>query len=91
MWFEICKLSNMSKINSYDKVIMDCHERLRFINTKSNREGIYTYDAIINTIMHYYYHTKNLKLENRFINVDNNSIFINTNLIKKYKTEPIFN
>jgi SNF2 family DNA or RNA helicase len=92
MWFEICKLSNISMINSNDKVIMDCHERLRFINTKSNREGFYTYDAIINIIIHYYYHTKNIKVENRFINIDNNNcIFINTNLIKKYKNEPIFN
>ncbi len=92
MWFEICKLTNMSNINNYDKVIMDSHDRMRFINTKSSREGYYTYDPIINMIMHYFYHKKHLKLENRLINInENNSVFVNTTLIEKYKDEPIFN
>ncbi len=87
MWFEICKLSNVPIINNFNKVIMDCHERLKFINTKSNREGFYTYDAVINIIIHYYYHSKN-----KFIKFDdNNNLFVNTELISKYKDEPIFN
>ncbi len=90
MWFEICKLSCMPIITNFNKVIMDCHERLKFINTNNNREGYYTYDAIINIIVHYYYHTKNNK--DKFVNIDdNNYIYIDTKLINKYKYEPIFN
>ncbi len=90
MWFEICKLSNIPIINNFNKVVMDCHDRLRFINTKSNREGYYSYDAIINIIVHYYYHTKNNK--DRLVKFDdNNNLYINTELINKYKCEPIFN
>jgi SNF2 family DNA or RNA helicase len=90
MWFEICKLSNIPIITNFNKVVMDCHERLRFINTNSNREGHYSYDAVINIIIHYYYHTKNIK--NKLIKFeDNNNLYINTELIDKYKYEPIFN
>lgn len=92
MWFEVCTLSNLPIINNFNKVIIDCHERLKFFNTTNNTniDGYYSYDAIINIILHYYYHTK--KNIDKFINFDDtNHIYINTKLISKYKYEPIFN
>ena len=92
MWFELFKFSNISNIYKIDKVIMDCHDRLKFISHNTNIEPYYSYDGIINIILHYYFHTRNNKDENKLIKINKeDEVFINTKLINKYKYEPIFN
>lgn len=90
MWFEIYKLEIPTKINKCEKMIMDCNNKLVFISAKASNLNNYTNDAIINNILYYYFYTKNINLKNKFINIVDNSIFINTDFIDKYKTEPIF-
>ena len=90
MWFKIYELSTKMILHNNDRMIMDCHERLKFFNTKKN-DDYYSYNGIINIIVHYYFHTKNIPLENKLIDIDNNNILLNTNLINKYRNEPIFN
>lgn len=91
MWFKIYELLTRTMIHNHDRMIIDCHERLKYINTKTHNDEYNTYDAIINIIIHYYFHTKNIPLENRLIDISNNNILLNTSLINKYKSEPIFN
>ncbi len=91
MWFEICKLPRISLVKDFDKIIFDNSDKLRFI---TNNNFSYTNDPIINIIVHYYFHIskKNLKQKETFIKIDShNKVFINTNLVEKYKYEPIFN
>ncbi len=88
MWFEICKIPKIYiSIEKIEKLIFDNNDKLRCIK---NNNSFYTTDPIINIIIHYYYHT-NINKE-QLIKIDSNNIlFINTNLINKYKEEPIFN
>ncbi len=85
MWFKICKLPKIyNSVNTIDKLIFDNSEKLRCIK---NNNSFYTNDPIVNIIIHYNFHTNNT-----FIKIDtDNFLFVNTNLIDKYKYEPIFN
>ena len=54
MWFKLFQLSNISNIYKINKVIMDCHDRLKFVSHGTNMDPYYSYDGIINIILHYY-------------------------------------
>lgn len=86
MWIEISNLSFNIKINDIKKILSDNRGRMKFIGLKHNDNIL---DNISGIIIHYYFHTKNNS--ERLINIDNNILSINTDLINKYKTEPIFN
>ena len=96
MWFKICKLPKIyNLVETIDKLVLDNSEKLRCMK---NNSSFYTNDPIVNIIIHYNYHTNNhfkkinLKQTEAFIKIDtDNILFINKNLIDKYKYEPIFN
>jgi DNA repair protein RAD5 len=89
MWIEICflEITGNTNINNITKILSDHRGKLKLFN---NKQDTYTMDTIFNIIIHYYFHTKNNP--EKFINIDDKNILsINTDLISKYKTEPIFN
>lgn len=85
MWFEIGKTHRLHTLDNIHKIIFDNSEKLRYV---TNSHTFNTNDPVINIIIHYWHHTTNKD----FIKIEYpNKILINTNLIEKYKHEPIFN